>query len=297
MVHIVVGDHSYFIGWIILSGLAAGLGSGLFGIGGAVILTPLLHSLIGLPLPLVIGAGLCQMIAASVSGVMRFRKSGVVDYQVAVMAAGGNLVGVTAGVVFSEFLEKMPKVTLNGHSAPMDRVVITALFIAALILIGTLILLEKPLGENPPSPGRILSALRRIPPHARLVRTGERVSIPLLVLPTVFIGLVSGMLGIGGSVFVVPLLIYAVGLQTHVAIATSLLYAFFTGVFGTIEKAVVGDVMLALAVPIMIGSTVGSQIGAILAMRTRARRLRRWFGVMLFFSAAMMAWKLYSLFV
>ncbi|HOX38550.1 MAG TPA: sulfite exporter TauE/SafE family protein [Candidatus Brocadiia bacterium] len=297
MVHIAVGGQSFFIGWIILSGLAAGLGSGLFGIGGAVILTPLLHSLLGLPLPVVIGTGLCQMIAASASGVMRFRKSGVVDYQVALMAAGGNLAGVTVGVAISEALENMPQVTFHGRSAPLDRVAITGLFIAALVLIGTLILLEKPRGDNPPPPGRFLAALRRIPPRARLVRTGGEASIPLLVFPTVLVGLVSGMLGIGGSVFVVPLLIYGVGLPTHVAIATSLLYALFTGVFGTIEKAITGDVMLSLAILIMIGSTVGSQIGAILAMRTRARRLRKAFGVLLFVSAVMMAWKLCSRFV
>ena len=290
--YITVGSDQLFLPWIVLTGLAAGLGSGLFGIGGASILTPLLHVLFGVPLPIVIGTGLCQMVAASTSGVLKYARSDKVDYQVAVMAAGGNLAGIFLGVELSEAAKRMGSLDLAGGNMGAGYLVVSGLFIVALLAIALFIILEKPLGDEAPPPGRFIAWLRRIPPHTRLVRTGQEVSIPLVVYPAVFIGTVSGLLGLGGATFIVPLLIYLVGLPTHVAIATSLAYVFFTGVFGTIGRGLHGDVYLGLAIALMIGSTLGSQFGAIIALRTGARRLRKAFAILMFLSAGMLVWKI-----
>jgi uncharacterized membrane protein YfcA len=286
----------------VLLGLVVGYLSGLFGVGGGFMLTPLLNSLFGIPFDIAVGSGLCQMIGASTTAVLRYRQNRAVDFKLAITMLGGALVGVVAGARLIHVLRSLGAVRLAERPVPVLQAAMDTLFIALLAWIAvTIFIEERRRRERETAP--VTRGLRRIlpphtgpGPHGRFAVAGLcAISTPGLAYLGLVVGLLTGMLGVGGGVILIPLLIYGLDVPTAIAIGTSLVLILFSAVAGTLAHALHGTVNLPISLAMLIGSTCGAQLGALTAPRIHGERLRRWFAVIVLATAALLARDLYRL--
>lgn len=292
-------SHSPF-GFVLL-GLGVGYLSGLFGVGGGFMLTPLLNSFFDIPFDIAVGSGLCQMIGASTTAVLRYRQRGGVDVKLAVAMMGGTITGVIVGARLIRLLDALGSVVVAGHSLSLLQLAMDVLFLGLLLWIARTILTEPPDEEEGSTPEGSRSERSLFPPgagpapHAALGDSGlEGASLPGLAYLGLAVGLLTGMLGVGGGVILIPLLIYGLRVPTQVALGTSLVLILGSAVTGTLAHALNHTVHLPIALAMLIGSTLGAQAGALSAGRIPAGKLRRWFGLIVLATAALLVKDLYQ---
>lgn len=278
------GVVGYLDGPMLLAGLA-GLGlvvgvlTGLFGVGGAFMATPLLNVLFGIPYPHAVASSLSFTIGTSASGVRRHLRLGNFELRSMMMLAagamGGALLGAEANFLLSGALGKNA-FTLTMHG------------LFAILLVAAALLIAWP---SPSTTGR-KSLLQRLPIGPRIDLPGANlpgVSVPGAVVTGMLLGFTSGMMGIGGGVLMVPLLVTVLGLSAHKAVGTSLGVIVISSITGTIFYALKGDVSLWIVMPLLVGSTIGIQIGAAICDRLHQKRLKQYFAVVLFVTAVVVA--------
>jgi len=254
---------------IALAGLGLGVGvlTGLVGAGGALIVTPLMNVLLGLPYPICVGSSLSFAIGTSASAWARHVRLGNFEPRTTGMLGLGAIAGVWAGVQLNALLAR----TAGGGTKPAFTLTMHGLFIAVLLLAAWLMVWSGPgrAGRRP-----LLQRLP-LPPHVRLPSAGvDGVSLSGIVLAGVGIGVLNGLLGIGGGVLFMPLLILAVGLTPHQAVGTSLGAVLLNSLVGTILYGFKGDASLWVVMSLLVGSTLGVQIGAWLCHRLRPKHLK-----------------------
>ena len=254
---------------LMVLGLAVGVLTGLFGVGGAFLITPLLRVVFGIPYPLAIGSGLCYMIGSGSSGAARHMRLRNFESRSVVILGLASVVGAFLGATLNRHLnlslgERGYTLTIHGF------------FVVVLLATAWLI------GRKPKQQRTGRSILQRLPlpPHIDLPRAGlTHISLPGMLLIGLLVGVMNGLMGIGGGVLFMPMLILVVGLTPHQAVGTSLGVVLFSSIAGTISYALHGNVNLCIAMSLLVGSVVGIQFGAWLCHRLRAARLRRWFAV------------------
>lgn len=284
-------------------GLFIGYVAGMFGVGGGFLLTPTLMFLFGVPAPIAVGSSLCQNVGASLASFLRYRALGRGEPRVSLVMIGGSMMGVDAGTRLLARLSgglqwRMP----NGTLAPAADIVLYALFIVLLSLTAAYTFTEAWRALRDPSPrgdatrpGPLVTRVR-IPPYIDLPGVGlERVSVPMMAYMGFVLGVASGVMGIGGGVLFVPILLYGFGLSMRNAAATGVLLAFVTASLGTVSQAMRGFVSLPLAMAILVGSSVGTQLGAITTHVLPNRVLRLIFAVLVAATALMTAGDLWRM--
>lgn len=229
----------------VVLGLAAGVASGLFGVGGGVIVVPGL--LLLLPTTTFFdakAASLLAMAIGAVPGIVRHHRAGHVDWRRGFALGGGGVVASIASVLF---VERVAEGTLQ---------VAFGLF---LVLVG---------------------ARLWFPVAPRPERREGHAATAVAVATGVAAGLLGGAFGIGGGILMVPALVFA-GATMHQAVATSLVAVVLVGAASTGAHAWLGygPILLLVGLPVAVGSLAGSRLGASLAQRLHADRLRRAFGV------------------
>jgi uncharacterized membrane protein YfcA len=275
---------------IVFLGLIVGFISGLFGVGGGFLLTPLLGVLFGIPLPIAVGTGLCQMVGSSTVGALRHRKLGQGEPRVAILMIPGSLIGVWLGSHIVETLGKMGTLDIGYATLPIITTALYFAYISFLSFIawfmfrqgrGNLEILEYV------RHGRLLKL--RIPPLIDLPNVQLRgVSTIVIAYIGLFLGLLSGLLGIGGGIVLMPILLYGVGFSFRQAAGTGVVVTLLTAVVGTVAHARAGNVDLVLALVLLVGSGVSAQFGAIGAHRFSARALRRGLGAVVLITVGIM---------
>ena len=136
-------------------------------------------------------------------------------------------------------------------------------------------------------------AFKGVPPYLRLGNPNPvSVSIPIALAAGLCIGAMTGLLGIGGGVIVMPIFIYLLGVPTKMAVGTSLFLVLLSSLIGTAGHALSGNVSLRLAIYLMLGSTFGAQLGARLTSRVRSQRIRGYFALIVLLAAGMVIYKL-----
>ena len=257
---------------IVLLGAVTGVLSGLFGVGGGFLTTPLLI-FYGIPPTVAAASAASQVTGASVSGVFaHFRRDGV-DVHMGMVLVAGGVVGSLVGAVIFNLLQA------NG----LIDTVIAVLYVLMLGSIGGLMLHES-VGAVRVTHGRAPAKARRrrhhplvaaLPLRWRFYRSGLYIS-PLAPLILGFLtGILTVLLGVGGGFILVPAMLYLLGMGTQVVVGTSLFQILFvtaaaTMVHATTTKAV--DIVLAAL--LLLGSVVGAQIGARLAQKAKPEYLR-----------------------
>jgi uncharacterized protein len=257
--------------FMILLGFGVGVLSGMFGIGGGFLTTPLLI-FYGIPPTVAVASATTQITGASVSGAMVHMRRGGVDIKMAtVMTVGGFLGSVVGAAVFRML-----------QSTGQIDVVISSLYVLILGWIGTIMLKDALLALNIVAAKTARKAVPRhnrwvasLPLRWRFYSSGLYLS-PVAPLAIGFAaGVMTVLLGIGGGFIIVPAMIYLLGMPARVVIGTSLAMVLAVSAATTMVHALTTrSVDIVLAGLLLVGGVIGAQYGALLALRTKPDLLR-----------------------
>lgn len=253
-------------GALALLGAAIGLLTGLFGVGGGFLTVPMMNIVLGVPYELAVGSDLSMIVGTSTAGVLRHRDAGTIDVHTAWFIGSGSIVGAIAGDVLQDFV--------RGFANPQGfTLAMHALFLA--LLVGAVVLTTRPLRATATTAGQNQPA--------GLVYTRRRVRYPALALIGVSIGVLTGMMGIGGGVLLVPVLLAIVGLPERTAAGTSLLIVLLSASVATIKKTMspLAKVSLPVALALLAGGVTGVQLGVFLGRRLPGKQFRKYYGYVL----------------
>lgn len=257
---------------IILLGGAVGMLSGMFGVGGGFLTTPLLI-FYGIPPTVAAASASTQVTGASVSGVFAHMRRGGVDFHMGAVLVVGGLLGTLFGAVLFELLETWGQADT----------VINILYTLLLGGIGGLMAKDAWQSVSAKRSGKPVAASKRrhhplvasLPGRWRFYRSGLYIS-PLAPLILGFLtGILTMLLGVGGGFIMVPAMLYILGMSANVVVGTSLFQILFVTISSTmVHSLTTRAVDIVLAIFLLIGSVTGAQIGARLAQRMRPDYLR-----------------------
>ena len=275
---------------LFILGCIAGFLSGFFGIGGGSLVTPILQVIFQIPFQICVGSSLAQTAGSSITAVLRHWKLGNVDFKLAFLILGVNFLGVESGARILDYLGSLDTFVIKNQEIHYVEYYSRWLFLLILLVIAGLITLES-LSSNPllkekiktqnetntKLTSRFIQRLQ-IPPIIDFPKSNlYSISIVAITYPAFFIGITTGLLGIGGGVVTVPLLIYGCGVPTNIAVGTSLLLVFFSTFYGTIIHSMRHNVDLTLLSTLLIGSTIFAQIGASMTQLISGHSIRFYF--------------------
>ncbi len=255
------------------AGLATGVLSGMFGVGGAVVSTPAIRVLGATPLEAV-GSTIPSVIPSAVSGSLRYRREGLIIGRVALWTLAAGLAATVGGALLTG------AVPGNGHLLMIATAALLAFtaFRMARVPSGAPahaqnpVDVEDPVGDLAAPASDLVLAHERDPDRSSpLHRRAEVWRLGLIGLAA---GGLSGLLGIGGGVLMVPAFATWVRLSVKEAVATSLVCVGVLAVPGMVTHAVLGNIDWAFAIPLSIAVIPGARIGAHLAIRSSDRGLR-----------------------
>ena len=253
-----------------LGGLV-GMLSGLFGVGGGFLITPLLF-FIGIPPTVAVATGANQVVASSVSGVLAHIKRRTVDFRMGVVLLAGGLLGSALGIWAFNLLSRLGQIDL----------VVQLSYVIFLGLIGLLMLQEslralRRARKGPAAPIKRHQHLwvHKLPLKMKFRTSGLYISVAPPLLVGLLVGVLAAIMGVGGGFIMVPAMIYLLGMPTKVVIGTSLFQIIFVTGFTTFMHAWTNQsVDLMLAMLLIIGGVVGAQIGTRIGAKLRAEQLR-----------------------
>ncbi len=252
-------------------GAMVGFLSGLVGVGGGFLLTPILM-MIGVPPTVAAASDTNSIVATSSSGVAAHFRLGNVDLKLGSVLLLGGLVGAAIGVQIIKFLRAVGNADF----------VITITYVLVLGSIGGFMFFESlqslrrgVMSPKPHKPGERQSLLKKLPFQMDFQRSRVQHSAIVPFSLCVLVGMLSAIMGVGGGFIMVPMMVYLLRMPMHLAVGTDLFQILFTCTGVTIMQAITNhtvDVVLALI--IALGSTIGAQIGARLARLLRGDQLK-----------------------
>ena len=253
-------------------GAAVGFLSGMFGVGGGFLITPLLI-FYNIPPAVAVATGANQVVASSVSGVLSHLKRGTVDIKLGSVLLVGGIAGSTVGVWIFSILRTLGQLDL----------IVSVLYVVFLGIVGGLMMQESLRAMLRQRAGATVSLRRpgahmwihKLPFKMRFKASKLYVSvIPVLVLG-VMIGGLSAVMGVGGGFIMVPAMIYLLRVPTNVVIGTSLFQIIFVTAFTTIVQATTNyAVDIVLGGLLMVAGVIGAQYGVRVGQRMRGEQLR-----------------------
>jgi uncharacterized membrane protein YfcA len=223
----------------VLSGLAAGVLSGLFGIGGGTVMTPAVQALLGAPPIIALATPLPAIFPTALTGAWTYRQGGQLDVRAAAWIVGPGIAGAVAGAALTDVI-------------PTHLLLIVTALLLAREAVGILRGASRREAAGEPSQGTPL----------------QLAAIGLAA------GSASGLLGIGGGIVIVPLLVGVLRMPLKRALGTSLLAIVALVIPGTVVHSALGHIDWAIFAALTVGAVPGARIGARLALGTRERTLR-----------------------
>ncbi len=252
-------------------GGVVGFLSGLFGVGGGFLITPLLF-FIGIPPAVAVATGANQVVASSVSGVLAQLKRKAVDFRMGLVLLAGGMAGSGVGIWVFALLSAAGQIDLFVQLS----------YVLFLGLVGARMLQESlraMLRARKPGAAvrrsHVHTWVHKLPLKMKFRASGLYISVLPPLLVGAFVGFLAAVMGVGGGFIMVPAMIYLLGMPTKVVIGTSLFQIIFVTAFTTVMHAVSSqtvDMMLALL--LILGGVIGAQIGARVGVRLRADQLR-----------------------
>jgi uncharacterized membrane protein YfcA len=247
-------------------GFATGVLSAMFGVGGAIVSTPAIRALGATPLGAV-GSTLPSILPSAISGTFRYRREGLINVRVAAWTAGAGIAASVGGALLADVVPG------GGH----------ALMLLTAVLVGfSAYRLGRPVSEPEPVAERLAEGETDAVPGAVIhAEGGLRDDTWRLMLIGVGAGGLSGLLGIGGGILMVPAFTGWVRLNIKTALATSLVCVGVLAIPGTITHALLGHIDWTFALPLCVGVVPGAQLGAHLTINASDRTVRILVGVVL----------------
>nr|WP_210259118.1 sulfite exporter TauE/SafE family protein [Agrobacterium sp. a22-2] len=261
-------------------GAAVGFLSGMFGVGGGFLITPLLI-FYNIPPVVAVATGANQVVASSVSGAITHFRRGTLDMKLGTVLLMGGLTGATVGVWIFSWLRSLGQLDLF----------ISLLYVVFLGTIGSLMLMEslnamRRAARNEPAtlkrPGQH-NWVHRLPFKMRFKKSKIYLSVIPLIGLGFAIGILTSIMGVGGGFIMVPAMIYLLRIPTNVVVGTSLFQIIFVTAYTTIVQAATNySVDIVLAFILMIAGVIGAQYGVRVGQRLRGEHLRALLGLLVF---------------
>ena len=262
---------------LLLFGLGGAVGflSGVFGVGGGFLMTPLLI-MVGIPSTVAAASDSNQIVAASTSASYAHYRLGNVDFKMGAFLIIGGLLGGTLGVQFIKLLRAMGNADF----------VIKITYVVMLGVIGFYMFMEslQSMRKNPVESPRVEAPakvslynrmIQALPYQMKFEKSGVVLSPILPLVLGVFVGILAAIMGVGGGFIMVPVMVYMLRMPMHVVVGTSLVQILFTCINVTIMQSISNHTVdLILAIILLLGSTLGAQFGVRLSRRLKADQLK-----------------------
>ncbi|MGB0799452.1 MAG: sulfite exporter TauE/SafE family protein [Planktomarina sp.] len=265
-----------------------GILSGMFGVGGGFLMTPLLF-FIGIPPAVAVATEANQIVASSFSGVLAHLKRRNVDFKMGGVLLIGGLIGAAFGVFIFNYLKSLGQVDL----------LVKLCYVVFLGVVGGLMFLEslramrKAKSPNPVQARNKRTWVHALPLKMRFKVSGLYISAIPPVIVGVLVGILAAIMGVGGGFIMVPAMIYILGMPTRVVVGTSLFQIIFVTAFTTMLHATTNfTVDMVLAVLLLVGGVIGAQFGTMIGAKLKAEQLRILLALMVLAVCAKLAFDL-----
>jgi len=258
--------------YIVLLGGLTGILSGLFGVGGGFLTTPLLI-FYGIPPTVAAASAATQVTGASVSGVLAHSRRKGVDYRMGAVLVVGGMVGALIGAALFSVLQALGQIDF----------VISILYVLQLGSIGTLMMREALSALRPGTFGTGAPVRKRrhhplvasLPYRWRCYASGLYISPLAPLILGMLVGILTMLMGVGGGFLLVPAMLYILGMSANVVVGTSLFQILFVTMLTTMTHALTTKAVdLVLAALLLLGSVLGAQFGTQIALKARPELLR-----------------------
>lgn len=258
--------------YIVLLGGLTGILSGLFGVGGGFLTTPLLI-FYGIPPTVAAASAATQVTGASVSGVLAHSRRKGVDYRMGAVLVVGGMVGALIGAALFSVLQALGQIDF----------VISILYVLLLGSIGTLMMREAVGALRPGTFGTGAPVRKRrhhplvasLPYRWRFYASGLYISPLAPLILGMLVGILTMLMGVGGGFLLVPAMLYILGMSANVVVGTSLFQILFVTMLTTMTHALTTKAVdLVLAALLLLGSVLGAQFGTQIALKARPELLR-----------------------
>lgn len=269
-----IAQHSVLLPGVVGLGLLVGLLSGLFGVGGGFLMTPLLI-MIGIPPTIAAASDSNQIVAASASGTFAHYRLGNVDIKMGIYLLVGGIIGGTVGVQIIKVLRELG----NADFLIQITYVIMLSGIGGYMFVESLQNLRPP-SKTTPRPTRQKESayarlIKRLPYKTQFKKSGIVLSPLVPVFLGTGVGILAAIMGVGGGFIMVPVMVYLLRMPMHVVVGTSLFQILFTCVDVTVMQAYSNHTVdFVLALLLLLGSTIGAQIGTKMSRRLNADQLK-----------------------
>jgi uncharacterized membrane protein YfcA len=273
-----------------MTGFVVGVLGGFFGVGGGFLAAPMMFWA-GVPINFVIGTDLAHMTGKSIVAARNHRALGNVDMRLAILMTVGTFPGVEIGAQLIEYLKTLGNI----------EEVVSIFYVLILTAIGLFTAIESLRAIRMKRTDQLdaqevlgmssqiyKSRWLRIPPLVRLPVSGvEEISVWLVMFVGLVTGLLAGFLGVGGGFLRMPLMIYLLGVPTHIAVGTDLFGIVISAGYGTITHALKGNVDVLIALTMQTGAAIGAQIGATATRYVSGPLIRLLFSILPLIAAVM----------
>ncbi len=264
---------------ILAMGAAVGFVSGMFGIGGGFLMTPLLI-FVGIAPAVAVASVTSHMAASSFSGALSYWRKRAIDPALSAVLMCGGVTGTALGVWIFALLRSVGQLDL----------IIALSYVALLTTVGTLMFLEGARAILRARQGNTAITRRAraqgwilgLPLKMRFKRSKIYLSVIPIVAVGLFVGFLGAIMGIGGSFLLIPIMIYILRVPTSTVIGSAMVLTLVTMVVATILHAVTNHLVDAvLALVLMVGGVIGAQFGARAGQRIRGEHLRLLLGLLI----------------
>ena len=275
-------------------GLVVGIIMGMFGVGGGFLMTPALMIILGIPGAVAVGTSLTAIFTMSNFAIIERRGKAKIDIKLALTIGIGGVAGVLVGAQLLELLKHVPKLTILGRQQDMVQYVLLCLFLVLLVVIAIYLGYDYKRTDGKPPIRRIgLFAGLRIPPYMHFKSLEQpRMSVFALLILGFCVGILTGFMGVGGGVVLLPALVYLVGQRTSKAVGTSLLLVWISSLIAVIKKGAAGDVSVPLFIALLAGGIIGTFLGTNIGLKLAGPKIRLYFVCIIVVAAGLVAYKL-----
>lgn len=273
-----IAGNSVNIAVILGLGGLVGLLSGIFGVGGGFLMTPLLI-MFGIPPTVAAASDSNQIVGASTSGTLAHYRLGNVDMKMGILLLLGGIAGGAVGVQLIKVLRAMGNADflINVTYVVMLGGVGGYMFVESLqalkkdktnVQVGA----DSSVEKKPSAFGRILAGL---PFQTEFVKSGVTMSALMPLVLGIFVGVLAAIMGVGGGFIMVPVMVYLLRMPMHVVVGTSLFQILFTCINVTVMQAYTNHTVdFVLALLLLLGSTVGAQFGTKISKKLKGDQLK-----------------------
>ncbi len=276
-------------------GFGMGMLTGIFGVGGGFLMTPALMIILNIHGPTAVGTDLAAIFTTSSLAMFKRRGSGTVDVKLGLTIAVGSILGVLVGSHFLELLKDAPKLLILGREQDTVQYCLLCMFLVLLAWIAGYMTFDYKRNCGKALDQRVgFFARFKIPPYLHFSSLEQpRLSVVALPILGTFVGILTGLMGIGGGVLLFPALVYLVGQRENKAVGTSLLLVWISSLVGVVRKSQAGDVSLLLFIFLLTGGLIGTFLGTRIGLKLAGPKIRLYFIYVVIAGILMVGYKLY----